>query len=64
MGAKEFEGIEGTGARGTGAVVGGAGETDAGTEGARARGSLVCSATGGRSSSGISVVDWSRRRKM
>ena len=59
MGAEDFEGIEGTGARGTGAVVGGAGGTDAGTEGAGAGGSSVCSAIGGRSSSGISAARWS-----
>ena len=39
IGAKGSEGIEGTRARGIGAVVGGAGGTDAGTEGARAGGS-------------------------
>ena len=56
-GAEGSEGIEGIGAGGTGAgatgvVVGGADETD--TVGAG--GSLLCSATGGRSSSGLSVV--------
>ena len=59
MGAEGFEGIEGTRARGTGAVVGGTGGTDAGTERARAGDSSVCSTTGGKSSSGISVADWS-----
>ena len=59
MGAEGSEGIEGTAARGTGAVVGGAGGIDAGTERAGAIGSLVCSAIGGRSSSGISAAGWS-----
>ena len=41
MGAKGSEGREGTGARGIGAVVGGAGGTDAGTERAVAGGSSI-----------------------
>ena len=53
MGAEGSEGIEGTGAGDTRDVVGGAGGTDAGKEGAGAGGSLVCSAIEGRSSSGI-----------
>ena len=44
-------------AGGTGAVVDGAGATDAGTEGAGAGVSSVCSAIGGRSSSGISAAN-------
>ena len=45
-GGEGSEGIEGTEARGTEAMVGGAGGTDAGTEGAGAGGSSMCSATG------------------
>ena len=45
-------------------MVGGAGATDVGTEGARVGGSSVCLATRGRSSSGISAAGWSRRGKM
>ena len=59
MGAEGSEGIDGTEAEGTGAVVGGAGGTDAETEGDGAGGSSVCSSIGGRSSSGISTVGWS-----
>ena len=59
MEAEGSERIEGTGAGGTGAMVGEAGGTDAGTEGAGVGGSSVCSATGGRSSSRISAVGWS-----
>ena len=42
MGAEGSKGIEGTRAEGTAAVVGGAGGTDAITEGAGAGGSSVC----------------------
>ena len=59
MGAEGSEGIQGTGAEGTRAVVGGAGGTYAETEGDEAGGSFLCSATGGRSSSGISAAGWS-----
>ena len=55
--AEGSEGIEGTEAGGTGAVVDGGRRTDVGTEEAAAGGSSVCSAIGGRSSSGISAVD-------
>ena len=51
MGAEGSERIEGTGAEGTRAVVGRARGTYAGIEGDGARGSSVCSAIGGRSSS-------------
>ena len=46
MGAEGFEGVEGTGAEGIGAVVGRAGGTDAKTERAGVGGSSVCSETG------------------
>ena len=59
MGAEGFEGIEGTRARGTGAVVGGVGGIDAGTKGAGVGVSSVCSSIGGRSSSGILAAGWS-----
>ena len=59
IGAEGSEGIKGTEAEGTGAKVDGARGTDARTEGAVVGGSSVCSATGGRSSCGISTVDWS-----
>ena len=57
MGA-DSEGIEGTGAEGTGVVVGGAGATDGvgGTDGAGAGGSSVCSAIGNRSPYGLSAI--------
>ena len=58
MGAEGSEGIEGTGAEGTGAVVGGAGGTNGagGTDGAGVGGSSVCSAIGDRSPCGLSAV--------
>ena len=56
MGAEGFEGIEGTEAGGTRAVVGGAGGTNVGTEGAGVGGSSMCSATRSRFSSGISTA--------
>ena len=59
MGVKGCEGIKGTGAEGTRAVVGGAGGIDAGTEEDGAGGSSLCSAIGGKSSSGISAAGWS-----
>ena len=52
MGAEGFEGIEGTGAEGTGAVVGGA----RGTDGARVGGSSVCLAIRDKSPCGLSVA--------
>ena len=57
--AEGSEGIESTGASGTGVVVGGAGGTAAGVEEARAEGSSVGSAIGGRFASGTSAADWS-----
>ena len=59
MGAEGSEGIVGTGAGGIGAVVGGTRGTDAETERVGAEGSSVCSAIGGKSSSGISAASWS-----
>ena len=59
MGPEGSEEIEGTRAGGLRVVVGGAGLTDAGTEGAGAEGSSVCYAIGGRSLSGISATGWS-----
>ena len=58
MEAEGSEGIEGTGAEGTRAVVGGAGGTDkvGGTYGVGARGSSVCSAIGDRSPCGLSAA--------
>ena len=56
MGAEGSEGIEGIGARGLGAVVGGARGTDGGTDGAGAGGSSVCLAIGDKSPSGLSAA--------
>ena len=59
MGAEGSEGIEITGARGTGVVVGGNEGTAAGVEEAGAGGSSVGSAIGVWSTSGISAADCS-----
>ena len=56
MGIEGSEGIEGIEAGGPGAVVGGGRGTDGGTDGVGAGGSLVCSAIGDRSPSGLSAA--------